>query len=298
MKFIKHQNIDKNKWNSLATEFGQDSLYLKSWYLDVACPNWNAIVWGDYEAIMPLPTKDWWIIKKVYQPYFVQQTGIIHKPHLQLNNLLDDFLKSELPRYYFSFRSQFSSQSIIDETILNNRKWNFQHKKNFVLDLENDYKILSSNFNDNRKRNIKKGIAAGWKIERSEDLNAAIKMYKENQAPKQKGLDNVVYQVLRRIFEATSHNNTGELLVCKNSENEIISYAFFIHTSLKIYYLFGTMNAEGRQHSAISLLFNELIKTHAGKNLKLDFEGGNLESIGNFFASFGAQEEQYLSIWK
>lgn len=298
MKFIKHQSIDKNKWNALVTVFGQDCLYLKTWYLDAACPNWNAIVWGDYEAIMPLPTKDWCIIKKVYQPYFVQQTGIIHKPHLQLNDLLNVFLESKLSNSYFSFRTQFSSKSVIDKTILDRKKWKFQHKTNFVLDLQSDYKILSTNFNDNRKRNLKKGIAAGWHVEQSTDLNAAIKMYKENQAPKQKGLANEVYQVLRRIFDATVQNNTGELLVCKNSENETISHAFFIHTSSKTYYLFGTMNEEGRKHSAISLLFNEVIKRRAGKNLKLDFEGGNIESIGQFFASFGAQEEEYLSIWK
>lgn len=298
MRFVTHQNINKNKWNLLKTESGQDSLYLQSWYLDAACPNWDAIVWGDYEAIMPLPTKNWWIIKKVYQPYFVQQTGIIHKPHLQLNNLLGDFFKSELSKSYFSFRSQFSSQSEIDETILSNNNWKFQYKKNFVLDLQNNYSILSSHFNDNRKRNLKKGIAAGWHVDQSPDLNAAIKMYQENQAPKQKGLANKVYKVLQRIFDTAIQNSAGELLVCKTAENVIISYAFFIHTSLKIYYLFGTMNEEGRKHSAISLLFNEVIKTHAGKNLKLDFEGGNLESIGNFFASFGAQEEEYLSIWK
>lgn len=298
MKFIKHQSIEKDKWDALVTEFGQDCLYLKTWYLDAACPTWNAIVWGDYEAIMPLPTRDWLIIKKVYQPYFVQQTGIVHQSHLQLNDLLKDFLESVLPNSYFSFRTQFSSQSIIDETILSNKKWKFEHKKNFVLDMQNSYTILSSNFNDNRKRNLKKGIAAGWYVEQSTDLNAAIKMYKENQAPKQKGLANEVYQVLSRIFDASFQNNTGELLVCKNSKNETISYAFFIHTLLRTYYLFGTMNSEGRKYSAISLLFNEVIKKQAEKNIKLDFEGGNLESIGQFFASFGAQEEEYLSVWK
>jgi hypothetical protein len=298
MKFIKHQSIDKNKWNTLVSEFGQDSLYLKSWYLDAACPNWNAIVWGDYESIMPLPTKKWWLIKKIYQPYFVQQTGIIHKSHLQLNILLSDFLKSKLSKSYISFQTQFSSQKIIDETILINQKWKFEYKKNFILNLQHDYKTLFANFNDNRKRNLKKGIATGWHVETSTDIQAAIKMYKENQATKQTGLNNQVYKVLERIFDASIKNKVGELLVCRNSENKMISYAFFIHTSLKIYYVFGTMNIEGRKHSAISLLFNEIIKREANKNLKLDFEGGNLENIGNFFASFGAQEEIYTSIWK
>ena len=123
-------------------------------------------------------------------------------------------------------------------------------------------------------------------------------MYKENQAPKQKGLGNEIYKVLMRIFNSCVQQNKGILLVCKNKENVIFSYAFFIFTPFKIFYLFGTMNDEGRKHSAISLLFNEVIKTQAGKNLKLDFEGGNLEGIGNFFTSFGAIEEKYLSIWK
>jgi len=298
VRFIRHKDIEKQKWDRLVHEFGDSKLYILSWYLDAACPSWDAIVWGDYEAIIPLPTKKWWILKKVYQPFFVQQTGIIHQPYLQINVLLNNLLTSGFLKSYFSFRVQLNILLPTNFNSSNQKKWQVEKKKNFVLTLDRDYVTLRSNYNENRKRNIKKAISESWSVNTSLEIDSAIEMYKKNQAPKQKQLGLDVYKVLKRIFNAVNQNGSRELLICKDEKGMILSYAFFVNTPNRIYYLFGTMSVEGRKHSAISLLFDDIIKRNSNSNKKLDFEGGNLESIGRFFASFGAMEEEYSCIWK
>jgi len=54
IKYLKHNQIDKQKWDS-AIENAQNGLaYALSWYLDIVSPNWDALIFGDYEMVMPL----------------------------------------------------------------------------------------------------------------------------------------------------------------------------------------------------------------------------------------------------
>jgi hypothetical protein len=56
------------------------------WHLDRTAVVWDALVWGDYEFVMPLPVRKKWGIQYVYQPLFCQQLGIFPKPSNWLRN--------------------------------------------------------------------------------------------------------------------------------------------------------------------------------------------------------------------
>ena len=55
------------------------------------------------------------------------------------------------------------------------------------------------------------------------------------------------------------------------------------------------MNETGKKHSAMSLIFDFVINKYCNQDYILDFEGGNLQGIGTYFASFGAIPEEYYS---
>ncbi len=297
MRLITHKEINKSKWDSLVNESFISSLYLNSWYLDAACPSWDALVWDDYQAAIPLPTKRFFLFKKIYQPYFVQQTGLMSMPDFEIQKAFYD-LENWKTYFYIAIQIQFNTHTIFPSDFNVKQKWNLVSKKNYALKLNEEYVILKKHYNENRRRNIKKAISLGYTVQTSTDIEPAIEMYTQNQAPKQNGLKKVVYEVLRRIFATCAEQNLAQLLTCSNSENETVSYALFVKWHNRIYYLFGTMNEVGRQCSAISLLFDHVIQCNATKPLTLDFEGGNLESIGNYFASFGAQLDEYISLSK
>ena len=50
---------------------------------------------------------------------------------------------------------------------------------------------------------------------------------------------------------------------------------------------------KGKANGAATFLIAELIASHAGKNLLLDFEGSMDEGVARFYKSFGAIEEHY-----
>ena len=57
LRHIKHADIDKVKWDSVTLNSANGLIYNLSSYLDVVAPNWEALILGDYKAIMPLPVK-------------------------------------------------------------------------------------------------------------------------------------------------------------------------------------------------------------------------------------------------
>ena len=126
MKLIKHAEIDKGKWDLLVENSASPSLYLLSWYLDATC-HWDAIVWGDFKAAMPLPIKRFLFFEKIYQPVFVQKTGICSPKDLNGNKLLEELFNSNLLDRYCAMRIHFQASIPVPRNIL---------KKNWKIELK------------------------------------------------------------------------------------------------------------------------------------------------------------------
>ena len=75
IKYLKHNQIDKQKWDSAIENAENGLVYALSWYLDIVSPNWDALVVGDYEQVMPVTHKRKYGIKYLIQPPFCQQLG-------------------------------------------------------------------------------------------------------------------------------------------------------------------------------------------------------------------------------
>jgi hypothetical protein len=75
--FHKNKTIDRKKWDDCIANSHNSLLYAYAWYLDIVAENWDAIVLGDYDAVMPLPyNRKLFGLKQVYQPFFAQQLGV------------------------------------------------------------------------------------------------------------------------------------------------------------------------------------------------------------------------------
>ena len=78
IRLIKNKDIDRDKWDRLIAEKGNSRMYALSGYLDAVCRDWNAVIYGDYEVVMPIPIKRKWTGRLRFDmPLFVQQLGIV-----------------------------------------------------------------------------------------------------------------------------------------------------------------------------------------------------------------------------
>lgn len=55
VQFVSTEDLDEEAWNKCARRHAHGRPYYQTWFLDTVCPDWDALVVGDYEAIMPLP---------------------------------------------------------------------------------------------------------------------------------------------------------------------------------------------------------------------------------------------------
>ncbi|MDA3866844.1 MAG: hypothetical protein PF489_08875 [Salinivirgaceae bacterium] len=55
LKYVTYTNIDTRKWDICINKSFNTLVYAYSWYLDAIAERWDAIIEGDYEAVLPIP---------------------------------------------------------------------------------------------------------------------------------------------------------------------------------------------------------------------------------------------------
>ena len=101
------------------------------------------------------------------------------------------------------------------------------------------------------------------------------------------------YTTLNNLIEHGVSLNLIECIAVTNENNNLIGGAFFLKDDRRITYLFSSINKEGREKQAMSLLLNFIIKKFSNTNYILDFEGSMIKDIALFFRSFGTEKEEY-----
>ncbi|MDZ4667693.1 MAG: hypothetical protein SGJ00_07395 [bacterium] len=54
IRYLSHSAIDKVKWDHCIGTAENHLIYGLSWFLDIMCTEWEALVKGNYEEVMPL----------------------------------------------------------------------------------------------------------------------------------------------------------------------------------------------------------------------------------------------------
>ena len=76
INYFRHTQINKNRWDDCIGRSLNRRVYAFSWYLDLVCPGWDAMIENDYERVFPLTHHQKWRVSYLAQPYVTQQLGI------------------------------------------------------------------------------------------------------------------------------------------------------------------------------------------------------------------------------
>ena len=76
LTLLGRHKIDAERWDKTIAASPDGRLYATSWFLDIMAPAWQALVYKDYEFVMPLPVRNKYGLNYVYQPAFCQQLGV------------------------------------------------------------------------------------------------------------------------------------------------------------------------------------------------------------------------------
>ncbi|MCG9879609.1 MAG: aminoacyltransferase [Bacteroidia bacterium] len=289
IRYLKHTEIDQNKWDLCIEQSANALVYAYSWYLNIASPNWEALVLDDYLAVMPLTAHRKYFISYLSQPFFTQQLGVFTKASLLSQDILESFIQS-IPKKFRFIDIQLNEQNQVLNPKLKIRK-----RRNYVLDLSKAYEKISKSYNTQNKRNLKKAKKYELSIQ-SIGFKEVVLFYKSHKALTTKGVKDADYMRLQQLMEEA---NVQHKLICKgvyDKSGELLASGAFLAHKNRIIFLLGNGSELGKEKGAMTLLMDSIIFLFADHKMILDFEGSEIEGIARFFKSFGAEKRNYYRL--
>lgn len=287
IRYLKHEDIDKDQWNATLRNSQNRMVYAASWYLDIVSPQWEALVEDNYKSIMPLPAKKKYGLAYLIQPLFVQQLGVF-SPFPVSQEVVDLYLQT-IPKKFLWQCFYWNSKNPI------NHIPGAGVRINYELPLDRPYELIFGGYSENTQRNLIKAQKAGIRVERMNDFCGFHECYQTLNKLSPNDLE--VFQ-LQQIINASVLKKTGQILLARDPEKEIVAGAFFLTEFDRIIYLTSFVAPKGYNHSAMFLLMDDMIKRHSSSQKVFDFEGSMVPGIARFFSGFGSVKTEYFEYKK
>jgi len=286
IRYVEHKSIDSEKWSRCLESAPNSRFYANEWHLERAAERWDALIWDDYEFVMPLPVRKKYGITYVFQPLFCQQLGIFPSPPEYIAGV---FYRTLLEKVRYSDVNLNSANPTVN-TIPG---IDFLPRLNYLLDLQDDYETISRKYSTNTKRNISKAnknqlqLVAGIRLEE-------YLAFKETNLMDKASKDDI--EKLKNIIAFGQYKGMGEIYGVYNDENELCAAVYFCRWKSRVIYLNAASNQEGKKLGAMYFLVDNFVKTNAEQDLKLDFEGSMIPGVARFYSGFGATAETYFQL--
>lgn len=287
IRHLKHTEIDFEKYNTCIKKANNYRIYALSWYLNtVTNKDWEVLILDDYKAVMPLPysrIKRKFLKRLIMQPMYCQQLGVFSIGELD-SDIFNQFLKvfKVLKPYIYHFNSE--------NTIYVTSK--FEQRNNFELNLNLSYENIQKKYSKNLKRNLKKSVKNELSITSNVTIESFITMKDNN---KKHTIKSKQYKLMRDLVAKIISKKMGAFYAVKK-ENEVIAIAFIIESKGRLIHLFSTSTTLGKEIGAMPFLFDRIIQKNANQKCIFDFEGSMIEGVAQFFKSFGAENNAYLTL--
>ena len=288
VNYIKHKNIDKQKWDACVDNAVNGLIYGKSFYLDNMASNWDGIVLGDYEAVMPITWRSKWGIPYLYQPAFVQQGGIFYNialsekiTHQFFDIIFKHFKFAEITGNYLSF------------PISHSRNVAIKYRTNLIINLNHDYPFLKNCYTFSCKRNLKKIEKIELTYCYSEDFLGIIELYRNLYGSRLPNFSNADYESMKKVCNELSKTNDLLIRQVYDKNNELACAVILFKYGNRLYNIINCVCATGKQLKANYFLYDQIFREFAGQSVIFDFEGSDIEGIASFYLKFNPENQSY-----
>ena len=284
--YLEHNAIDKAKWDALIAECG--NIYAYSWYLDIVHPGWEALVEDDYQTVMPLTGGKKFGVNYLFQPFFVQQLGVFSKALTP--ETTEAFMEAIPSRYRFA-EIRLNEGNAFAEDIQG-----VEYHRNVLLDLNQEYNAIRSNYHQNTKRNLAKAESNNLQLVETVIPYHVVALFRDNRGALLDKWGDAEYGVLTHLAKVAQKRNAAFMLgVSEKGVGQLICAAIFMKTKDRITFLFSGLTEEGKQRQAMTYLLDQVIQQYARQPITFDFEGSDDDNLARFYLGFGGKETKYPS---
>jgi hypothetical protein len=284
IQYFQREEIDNFKWDQCIDNSSNGLVYGYSYYLDCMSKQWDALVMGDYAAVMPLTWNKKYGICYLYQPAFTASLGVFG------NNLDQEVVTRFIRAIPAKFR--LTEIALNSGNYFNDPEAMPTLRTNFILPLNKDYQSIYSNYKENVRRNIKKAMQLGCRTETGIPLDGIVELSK----PAMKSLTGVSdddYRHFGELYRLLHERKQALTYGVYAHNNQLVASCVYFFSHKRSYYILVGNHPNGKVMGASHWLIDCFIRDHAGQDLILDFEGSDLRNLAFFYGSFGSTTELY-----
>lgn len=285
LSYRSHQEIDFEAWDRCVASTESPQPYGFSWYLNWVAPEWSAVVYGNYEAVLPVFAQKKYRTSFSTRPFGTQQLGPYAKVPLtgELLSAMVSFAMQHL--YYGEF---FLSHG----TPLPGH-WNPRTLPNLELELNRTTEVLRSSYSKQIKRNLKKAARAEVQWAQWTTIEEAVQLWKREVQGKTKIADSQLER-LTKLLEFCHYQRRGYLLSLTDSGNSLVAAQFWIVYQGRATLLLNASTPWAKAEGLPSMLVDHAIALWSGSVQVVDFEGSSIPGLHRFYSGFGATSRPYF----
>ena len=292
--YYKHTEIDKQKWDQCIRESNQAIIYAESVYLDYMTGEWDALVYGDYEAVMPLCSRKKWGIRYLYQPAFVQQGGIFTAQPINAA-LLEGFINACKHRFKFAeIHLNFGNDTI---TQMGNNAIIVRPCNNFLLNLNAPYKKIASEYQGYFTERLRRADKNGHYYSKDCSIDDATNLFESLYKNRMKGVKERDWQHFNALCKY--YDTKGRVIVravWHSASNEQVAMILLLKDDNRIYNMMSSITDKGKKLLANYFLYNEVISEFSEQPILFDFEGSDIPGVSYFYEKIASQNQLYYFV--
>jgi hypothetical protein len=285
--FYSRPKIDNDKWNNCIDKAPNGVIYAYTFFLDAMSENWDALILDDYKMVMPLTWKSKYGIYYLYQPFFCAQSGVFGEE-----------ITPEVVKAFFDHvpeKFKYWDIHLNRNNLFSIPGFPMLERANYILPLPEPYDVLNNRYIDSHRRNITRALNSGNKVKEKVAISDIIFLAKE-QAKFYSPITDKDYQNFSRLLEQLRSKKMLETYGVYSAQNNLLASCVWIFAHQRAYYILVGNHPESKLYGSSHLLIDHFIRTHAGENLTIDFEGSSIPSLAFFYRGFGSQLEKYPAI--
>lgn len=286
IQFVQRDDIDKVKWNSCVHYAPNGNVFGYLWYLDQVARQWDGLVEDDYTAVMPLVWRKGLWRKELYAPPLLRELGIYSQRPLTPARI-KHFLEAIPPEF-----RQIDMQVGEDHYPAADAGFKLTANTNYVMSLLTPYETLRSRYSPAMEAELAQAEAADLRMSTSLKPEQVADFYRRYM-PLRQGVDRQ-FHALQRIMYNALHRGWGFASGVMDSAGTLLATDFFIISHSRVMSLAPSVSRAGQDQGALALLFDTLIRSHAGRPMALDFNWWQIQEP--LPAELGALSYSYYRI--
>lgn len=285
-------------------------IFYQYWYLEFCYENdWSSIFVkhknGSF-AVLPFKKNSLGDVSFIGMPKMTQYAGaflkivdgLSKKKQYETYDYLIRQILNDIDKLNIDYYGQRFHLNYCDWTPFVRNKYKYSQRITYVLNSsENSFENIFSDYSTQVRNKIKNKykieVNSIYSFENFEQYYTLIEhsLSKYNKAPKYSK-----YDLAEFIRESLSNNSC--LILDAKLNNELLAVSIFLYDNEFVYYYLAGENKNFKEYNAPTILLNKAIMYACNKNLNFDFCGSMIDSLSNFYESFGADRKSVLVIEK